>query len=60
MRPEKDLRPARYARWSHPLSLGGVETAAKEADAGKALINSLKVPVAVPVLKAKGMEPMSP
>jgi len=38
----------------------GVGTAAKEADAGKALINFLKAPAAVPVLKAKGMEPMSP
>ena len=28
--------------------------------AGKALINFLKAPAAVPVLKAKGMEPMSP
>jgi molybdate transport system substrate-binding protein len=38
----------------------GVGSAAKEADAGKALINFLKAPAAVPVLKAKGMEPMSP
>ena len=38
----------------------GVGTAAKQAEAGKALINFLKAPAAVPVLKAKGMEPMSP
>jgi molybdate transport system substrate-binding protein len=38
----------------------GVGSAAKEAEAGKALINFLKAPEAVPVLKAKGMEPMSP
>jgi molybdate transport system substrate-binding protein len=38
----------------------GVGTTAKEADAGKALINFLKAPAAGPVLKAKGMEPMSP
>jgi molybdate transport system substrate-binding protein len=36
----------------------GVGTTAKEAEAGKALINFLKTPAAVPVLKAKGMEPM--
>jgi molybdate transport system substrate-binding protein len=38
----------------------GVGTAAKEAEAGKALINFLKAPAAVPVLKAKGMEPFTP
>jgi molybdate transport system substrate-binding protein len=38
----------------------GVGAAAKEAAAGKALIDFLKAPAAVPVLKAKGMEPMSP
>lgn len=38
----------------------GVGTAAKEAEAGKALINFLKAPAAVPVLKAKGMEPITP
>jgi molybdate transport system substrate-binding protein len=38
----------------------GVGTAAKEAEAGKALINFLKAPGAVPVLKAKGMEPITP
>jgi molybdate transport system substrate-binding protein len=38
----------------------GVGTAAKEAEAGKALINFLKAPGAVPVLKAKGMEPFTP
>ena len=38
----------------------GVGTAAKEAEVGKALINFLKAPAAVPVLKAKGMEPITP
>jgi molybdate transport system substrate-binding protein len=38
----------------------GVGITAKEAAAGKALINFLKAPAAVPVLKAKGVEPMSP
>jgi len=38
----------------------GVGTAAKEAEAGKALIHFLKAPAAVPVLKAKGMEPITP
>ena len=38
----------------------GVGTAAKEAEAGKALINFLKAPAAAPVLKAKGMEPITP
>ena len=38
----------------------GVGTAAKEAGAGKALINFLKAPAAIPVLKAKGMEPITP
>jgi len=40
--------------------LAGVGTAAKEAEAGKALINFLNAPAAVPVLKAKGMEPITP
>jgi molybdate transport system substrate-binding protein len=38
----------------------GVGTATKEAEADKALINFLKAPAAVPVLKAKGMEPFTP
>ena len=38
----------------------GVGIVAKEAEAGKALINFLKAPAAVPVLKAKGMEPITP
>ena len=38
----------------------GVGAAAKEPAAGKALIKFLKAPAAVPVLKSKGMEPMSP
>ena len=38
----------------------GVGATAKEGEAGKALINFLKAPAAVPVLKAKGMEPSTP
>ena len=38
----------------------GVGAAAKEAEAGKALIDFLKAPAAVPMLKAKGMEPITP
>jgi molybdate transport system substrate-binding protein len=38
----------------------GVGSATKEAEADKALINFLKAPTAVPVLKAKGMEPITP
>jgi molybdate transport system substrate-binding protein len=39
---------------------GGVGAAAKEGETGKALLNFLKAPAAVPVLKAKGMEPVAP
>jgi len=39
---------------------GGVGAAAKEADAGKALIKFLMVPAAVAVIKSKGMEPGTP
>jgi molybdate transport system substrate-binding protein len=39
---------------------GGVGVTAKEGEAGKALLNFLKAPAAIPVLKAKGMEPMTP
>jgi molybdate transport system substrate-binding protein len=38
----------------------GVGASAKEGEAGKALINFLKAPAAVPGLKAKGMEPITP
>ena len=38
----------------------GIGAAAKEGEAGKALIKFLKGPSAVPVLKAKGMEPVAP
>jgi molybdate transport system substrate-binding protein len=38
---------------------GGIGTAAKDAKAGKALLDFLKAPAAVPVLKAKGMEPIT-
>jgi molybdate transport system substrate-binding protein len=38
----------------------GVGATAKEGEAGKALINFLKTPAAVQVLKAKGWEPITP
>lgn len=38
----------------------GVSTNAKEAEAAKALIKFLTAPAAVPVIKAKGMEPGAP
>jgi len=38
----------------------GVGATAKEGEAGKALLNFLKTPAAVSVLKAKGMEPITP
>jgi molybdate transport system substrate-binding protein len=36
---------------------GGIGADAKEAKAGKAFIEFLRAPAAVPVLKAKGLEP---
>jgi molybdate transport system substrate-binding protein len=45
---------------NYAVYTGAVGAAAKEGEAGKALIKFLKRPSAVPVLKAKGMEPMSP
>ena len=39
---------------------GGVGAAAKEGEASKGLLNFLQAPAAVPVLKAKGMEPITP
>jgi molybdate transport system substrate-binding protein len=38
----------------------GVGATAKDEEAGKALLNFLKTPAAVAVLKAKGMEPITP
>lgn len=38
----------------------GVSATAKEGEAGKAFINFLNAPAAIPTLKAKGMEPMTP
>jgi molybdate transport system substrate-binding protein len=38
----------------------GVGATAKEGEAGKALINFLRAPAAVPVLNAKGLEPITP
>ena len=40
--------------------VAGVGAAAKEADAARALIKFLTAPAAVPVIKAKGMEPTTP
>jgi molybdate transport system substrate-binding protein len=39
---------------------GGIATAPMQAEAGRALLNFLTAPAAVPVLKAKGMEPITP
>jgi molybdate transport system substrate-binding protein len=40
-----------------PSYTAGVGTAAKEPEVGKALIKFLTSPEAVPIIKAKGMEP---
>jgi len=45
---------------NYTVYAGGVGAAAKEAGAGKALIEFLKSAAAVPVLRAKGMEPIGP
>ena len=37
--------------------VAGLSTAARDADAGKALIRFLTSPAAAPVYKAKGLEP---
>ena len=42
---------------SYIIYSGGVGAAARESGAGKALIDFLKAPAAIPVLRAKGMEP---
>jgi molybdate transport system substrate-binding protein len=42
---------------SYVVFTAGIGGATKEAEAAKAFINFLKAPAAVPVLKAKGMEP---
>lgn len=39
---------------------GGISAAAKEAEAGRALLNFLTMPEAVAVFKAKGLEPGTP
>jgi molybdate transport system substrate-binding protein len=41
-------------------STAGVGGTAKEGEAGQGFINFLKAPAAVPVLKAKGLEPTTP
>jgi molybdate transport system substrate-binding protein len=45
---------------SYFLFTGGLSAAAKEADAGKALLNFLTTTTALAVFKAKGLEPVSP
>ena len=42
---------------SYVVFAAGIGAATKETEAAKAFINFLKAPAAVPVLKAKGMEP---
>jgi hypothetical protein len=39
---------------------GGVSAAAKEAEAGRALLNFLTTPAPLAVLKAKGLEAVTP
>jgi hypothetical protein len=45
---------------NYVIFTGGVGAAAKEAEAGKALINFLTTPTAVVVLKQNGLEPVAP
>lgn len=45
---------------TYVLFTGGVSAAAKEAEAGRALLNFLTMPEAVAVFKAKGLEPGTP
>ena len=42
------------------LFTGGISASAKESEAAKALITFLTAPAAIPVLKARGMEPGAP
>ena len=42
---------------SYVVFTAGVGASSKETEAAKAFINFLKAPAALPVLKAKGMEP---
>lgn len=46
--------PGRYIDYT-----GGVGTAAEAREAGKALVNFLKTPAALQVLKAKGWDPIT-
>ena len=45
---------------SYVVFTGGVSAAAKEAEAGRSLLNFLTTPTAVATLKAKGVEPVTP
>lgn len=45
---------------SYVVFTGGVSVAAKEAEAGRSLLNFLTTPTAVATLKAKGVEPVTP
>lgn len=54
------LAPLPAELQNYTVYAGGVGAAAKEAAAGKALIEFLKAPAAAAVLKAKGMEPIGP
>jgi len=54
------LAPLPAELQNYTVYAGGVGAAAKEAAAGKALLDFLKAPAAAPVLRAKGMEPIGP
>jgi len=45
---------------SYVVFTGGLSTAAKEPDAGRALLDFLKSPEARAILEANGVEPGSP
>jgi molybdate transport system substrate-binding protein len=45
---------------SYVLFTGGVGVAAKEAEAGRALLNFLTTPEAAAAFKARGVEPVVP
>ncbi len=52
------LFPSELQRYA--VFTGGVSTAAKEVEAGKALLKFLTTPAAVAVFEAKGFEPVTP
>ena len=45
---------------SYFIFTSGLSATAKNADAGRALLNFLTTPTAVAVFKAKGLEPVTP